>query len=106
MLIHHCSIFCYQQQQHEQKSENREIMTETITKIQVFEEKQRQDRKSLIVHHPKDDSEKGIYETKNREIKSLFFKHHVEPDAEAIAQMKEIIYTTAAFRPANHSIVG
>ena len=34
-------------------------MTETITKIQVFEEKQRQDRKSLIVHHPKDDSEKG-----------------------------------------------
>lgn len=32
--------------------------------------------------------------------------YSVEPDAEAIAQMKEIIYTTAAFRPANHSIVG
>ncbi|KAG2261602.1 hypothetical protein Bca52824_068681 [Brassica carinata] len=47
------------QQQHLQKSENREIMTETTTKTQVFEEKQRVDRKSLIVHHPQDDSEKG-----------------------------------------------
>ncbi|BAB03046.1 unnamed protein product [Arabidopsis thaliana] len=76
--------------------------------------------------HPQDDSEKGgfklIYDENQSKSKkprtekerggssNISFQHstclsdNVEPDAEAIAQMKEMIYRAAAFRPVNFGL--
>ncbi|KAG2316040.1 hypothetical protein Bca4012_066884 [Brassica carinata] len=109
------------------ESENREITTETTTKPNSLKRNRvnRDETEShfRLVHHPQDDSEKGnfklIYDENQPKSKkprtekdrdgssNISFQHsaslsdNVEPDVEAIAQMKEMIYTAAAFRPVN-----
>lgn len=54
-------------------------------------------------------SKKPRTEKERVDSSNISFQHStslydsVEPDAEAIAQMKDIIYSTAPFRPVNHS---
>ncbi|CAG7882909.1 hypothetical protein BRARA_C03828 [Brassica rapa] len=113
------------------ESENREITTETTTtttKPKSFK-RNRGNRDETgnhfcLVGHAQEDSEKGnfklIYDENQLKSKkprtekdrdgstNISFQQHsaslsdnVEPDTEAIAQMKEMIYTAAAFRPVN-----
>lgn len=111
------------------ESENREINTETtITKPSSLK-RNREGEDETGTHFrlvgPQDDSEKGdfklIYDenqTKSKKPRTdkerggssnISFQQHLsdnveEPDAEAIAQMKEIIYRAAAFRPVNFGL--
>ncbi|CAN7011618.1 hypothetical protein IGI04_012139 [Brassica rapa subsp. trilocularis] len=107
------------------ESENREI---TTTKAKSFKRNRgnRDETRShfCLAGHPQEESEKGnfklIYDENQSKSKkprtekdrdgssNISFQQHstslsdnVEPDAEAIAQMKEMIYTAAAFRPVN-----
>ncbi|KAG2294308.1 hypothetical protein Bca52824_040977 [Brassica carinata] len=111
------------------ESENREITTETTTTKPKSSKRNRGNRDETgsyfcLVGHPQEESEKGnfklIYDENQSKSKkprtekdrvgssNISFQQHsaslsdnVEPDAEAIAQMKEMIYTAAAFRPVN-----
>ncbi|ESQ47736.1 hypothetical protein EUTSA_v10022273mg [Eutrema salsugineum] len=111
------------------ESENREINTETTIKPKSLKRNRGGDESGShfrLVHHPQDDSEKGnfklIYDKNQSKSKkprtekerggssNISFQHssslsdNVEPDAEAIAQMKEMIYRAAAFRPVNFGL--
>ncbi|KAJ0264647.1 Transcription factor bHLH87 [Hirschfeldia incana] len=110
------------------ESENREIAPETTTtKPKKTLKRNRDETGSLfrLVHHPQDDSDKGsfklIYDENQSKSKkprtekgggssNISFGHspslsdNAEPDAEAIAQMKEMIYRAAAFRPVNFGL--
>ncbi|KAF2613690.1 hypothetical protein F2Q70_00010245 [Brassica cretica] len=111
------------------ESENREITTETTTTKPKSSKRNRGNRDETgsyfcLVGHPQEESEKGnfklIYDENQSKSKkprtekdrvgssNISFQQHsaslsdnVEPDAEVIAQMKEMIYTAAAFRPVN-----
>ncbi|KAF8046616.1 hypothetical protein N665_3584s0001 [Sinapis alba] len=103
------------------ESENRETTTEPKS---LKRNRDETGSHFLLVHHPQEDSKKGnfklIYDENQSKSKkprtekdrggssNISFQHstslsdNVEPDdAEAIAQMKEMIYTAAAFRPVN-----
>ncbi|CAH8361718.1 unnamed protein product [Eruca vesicaria subsp. sativa] len=111
------------------ESENRENTTETTTTTKPKSLKRNRDETGShfrLVHHPQDDdTEKGnfklIYDENQSKSKkprtdkgggssNISFGHsaslsdNVEPDAEAIAQMKEMIYRAAAFRPVNFGV--
>lgn len=113
------------------ESENREITTETTTTtIKPKSLKRNRGGDETGSHfrlvRPQDDSEKEdfrlIYDENQSKSKkprtdkerggssNISFQHstslsdNVEPDAEAIAQMKEMIYRAAAFRPVNFGL--
>lgn len=111
------------------ESENREITTETTTTTKPISLKSnRGDEKGshFRLVRPQDESEKGgfklIYDDNQSKSKkprtekerggssNISFQHstclsdNAEPDAEAIAQMKEMIYRAAAFRPVNFGL--
>lgn len=111
------------------ESENREITTETTktTKSKSLKRNRGEETGSHFrLVRPQDDSEKAgfklIYDENQSKSKkpraekerggssNISFQHsaclsdNVEPDAEAIAQMKEMIYRAAAFRPVNFGL--
>lgn len=109
------------------ESENREITTEITTKPKSLKRSRDEEGSHFrLVQHPQDDSEKGNFklifdENQSKPKKprtekerggssNISFQHSTslsdngEPDAEAIAQMKEMIYRAAAFRPVNFGL--
>lgn len=112
------------------QSENREITTEatTITKPKSLKRNRGGDEtgSQFRLVHSQDDSETGgfklIYDENQSKSKkprtekerggssnisfqqSTSLSDNAEPDAEAIAQMKEMIYRAAAFRPVNFGL--
>ncbi|CAF1931572.1 BnaCnng39100D [Brassica napus] len=108
------------------ESENREITTDTTTKPKSLKRNRDETGSHFrLVHHPQDDTEKGSFkliydenQTKSKKPRTekgggssnISFGHsaslsdNAEPDAEAIAQMKEMIYRAAAFRPVNFGL--
>ncbi|KAJ4894211.1 Transcription factor bHLH87 [Raphanus sativus] len=108
------------------ESENKEITTETATAKPKSLKRNRDETGNhfRLVHHPQDETEKGsfklIYDENQPKKKprtekgggssNISFGHsaslsdNAEPDAEAIAQMKEMIYRAAAFRPVNFGL--
>ncbi|XP_010488147.1 PREDICTED: transcription factor bHLH87-like [Camelina sativa] len=114
------------------ESENREITPETATTTTVNPKSLKRNRggdekgSHFRLVRPQDDSEKGgfklIYNEDQSKSKkprtekerggssNISFQHstcvsdNTEPDAEAIAQMKEMIYRAAAFRPVNFGL--
>ncbi|KAL1197434.1 Transcription factor bHLH87 [Cardamine amara subsp. amara] len=111
------------------ESENREITTETTTTKPKSLKRNREGDETgshFRLVHPQDDSEKGgfklIYDENQSKSKkprtdkerggssnisfqqSTCLSDNAEPDAEAIAQMKEMIYRAAAFRPVNFGL--